>query len=256
MAATPAEEPVRQSDFIFNGTVEEVHATTLTALEATDRTAVVRVDEVIRAPAAFTGLTGQLVTVQLREPGGVEAGERAAFFATGLLFGDGIAVEEIERRPAEPGAAALAGEVSDVLARAEDSQILARANAADLVVEGRVADVRPSPAAATADPISPAPPSEHDPQWMEAVLDVRNVLKGEAPTDPTIVLFAASIDVMWFDAPKFHAGQRGVWFLRKDEVPTAAVAQFPSVYTALTPTDFQPSERAERIHDLLRRSGS
>ena len=45
MTATPLEESVRQSDFIFNGTVQQLGGTTLATLEATDRTAIVRVDE-------------------------------------------------------------------------------------------------------------------------------------------------------------------------------------------------------------------
>ena len=66
-----------------------------------------------------------------------------------------------------------------------------------------------------------------------------------------IVLFPSSIDVMWVNAPKFHAGQEGMWFLRSEQVPRAATEVFPSVYTVLDPTDFQPRENAERVRSLL-----
>jgi len=66
-----------------------------------------------------------------------------------------------------------------------------------------------------------------------------------------VVLFPASIDVMWADAPKFQAGQEGVWLLRTERVPAAATELFPSVYTALDPKDFQPRDRVERVQRLL-----
>jgi len=261
MSTPPLVEPVSRSDVVFNGTVEETGATTTAAVEATDSTAVVRVDELVRAPSAFDGLVGQRITVLLRAPGSVQEGERATFFVNAAVFADSVAVQEVDHSPAT-AAAELAPQVSDVIDRLRDGDIRARIATADVVVTGRVAQVRtPERAAAAAVPGMPGPVSEHDPKWMEAVLDVESVLSGSTPEPPVVVLFPASIDVMWVNAPKFHAGQEATWLLHTDQVPEAApvpesvAAVFPAVYTALEPGDVLPKEQADRLRGLIEELG-
>jgi hypothetical protein len=124
------------------------------------------------------------------------------------------------------------------------------------VVTARVAQVRAVPEQlAAAVRGMPGPVSEHDPMWMEAVLDVESVLKGTTPPAPVVVVFPASIDVMWVNAPKFHAGQEATLMLHTDQVPAAQVpetlaATFPSVYTALEPGDVLPKEQSGRLRSL------
>jgi hypothetical protein len=260
MSTPQLDDPVRQSDVVFNGTVEETAATTMGAVEATDSTAVVRVDELVRAPSAFEGLVGQRITVLLRSPGSVEAGQQATFFVNAALFGESVAVQEVDHTTAT-AAAELAPQVTEVIDRLRDSEVRDRIAGADVVVTGRVAQVRAAPEQiAAAMRGMPGPVSEHDPRWMEAVLDVDSVLKGAMPEAPTIVVFPASIDVMWVDAPKFHAGQEATWLLHTDQVPAAQVpgtvaATFPSVFTALEPGDVLPKEQTERLRGLIQDLG-
>jgi hypothetical protein len=258
MSTPSLEEPVSRSDVVFNGTVEETGATTMAAVEASDSTAAVRVDELVRAPSAFEGLVGQRITVLLRAPGSVQAGERATFFVNAAVFGESVAVEEVDHTSAT-AAAELAPQVSDVIDRLRESDLRARIASADVVVTGRVAHVRPAPeATAAAVPGMPGPVivTEHAPIWTEAVLDVESVLKGPVPQPPVVVLFPASIDVMWVNAPKFHAGQEATLILHTDQVPEAQVpasvaATFPSVYTALEPGDVLPKEQADDLRGLI-----
>jgi hypothetical protein len=176
--------------------------------------------------------------------------------------------------------------VKHVWALAQDAprlQFQAQAAAADRVVAGTVIDVvrapdvplsggaeeegERAPAGAPAVAGAPRPPGaanelafrEHDPDWHLAIIQV-------GPTDPTTkpervgVLFPASPDILWQDAPKFSppvAGKpvTGLWSLKK--VPDregvagglAAAAAIPNrmpIYTALDPHDFYPltSEQA------------
>jgi hypothetical protein len=249
-------EPVRRSDVVFNGTVEETGATTMPAVAATDSTAVVRVDELVRAPSAFDGLVGQRITVLLRAPGSVQVGEQATFFVNAAVFGESVAVEEVDHTSVT-AAAELAPQVTDVVDRLREDEVRARIGSADVVVTGRVAQVRAVPEQlAGAVPGMPGPVSEHDPKWMEAVLDVESVLKGTTPPAPVVVMFPASIDAMWVNAPKFHAGQEATLMLHTDQVPgpqvPATVADtFPSVYTALEPGDVLPKEQSERLRGLI-----
>jgi hypothetical protein len=258
--STPLIEPVSQSDVVFTGTVEETGATTTAAVEATESTAVVRVDELVRAPSAFDGLVGQRITVLLRAPGSVQPGERATWFVNAAVFGDSVAVQEVDHNPAT-AAAELAAQVTDAVDRLRESEIRARVASADVVVTGRVAQVRTPEQVATAAPGMPGPVSEHDPMWREAVLDVESVLTGPTPQPPVVVLFPASIDVMWVNAPKFHAGQEATLILHTDQVPEAAplpatvAAVFPSVYTALEPGDVLPKDQAAQLRGLIEETG-
>jgi hypothetical protein len=253
-------EPVSRSDVVFNGTVEATEATTMAAVDATDSTAVVRVDELVRAPSAFDGLVGQRITVLLRAPGSVQVGEQATFFVNAAVFGESVAVQEVDHTPMTP-AAELAPQVTDVMDRLREDEVRARIESADVVVTARVAQVRAVPEQlAAAVRGMPGPVSEHDPEWTEAVLDVESVLKGTAPPAPLVVIFPASTDVMWVNAPKFHAGQEATLMLHTDQVPATQVpatvaATFASVYTALETGDVLPKEQSERLRSLIGDSG-
>jgi len=256
MSTPQLDDPVREADVVFNGTVEEMAATTMDALDASDSTAVVRVDELVRAPAAFDGLVGQRITVLLRSAGSMQAGEQATFFVNAALFGESVAVVEVGHRTAT-AAAELAPQVAEVIDRLRDSEVRDRIAGADVVVTGRVAQVRAAPEQAVAAMQGmPGPMSEHDPRWMEAVLDVDSVLKGTTPQAPVVLMFPASIDVMWVNVPKFHAGQEATWLLHTDQVvPEVAAAAFPSIYTALDPRDVLPKEQTERLRGVIQDLG-
>lgn len=255
MSSPPLVEPVSKSDVVLNGTVEETEATTMASVDATDSTAVVRVDEMVSAPSTFEGLVGQRITVLLRAPGSVHVGEQATFFVNAAVFGESVAVEEVHHT-SMTAAADLAPQVTDVMNRIREDELRARIASADVVVTGRVAQVRAVPEQlAAAVPGMPGPVSEHDPKWMEAVLDVDSVLKGTTPPAPVVVMFPASIDVMWVNAPKLHAGQEATLMLHTSQVaptqvPATVAATFPSVYTVLAPGDVLPKEQSERLRSL------
>jgi hypothetical protein len=83
--------------------------------------------------------------------------------------------------------------------------------------------------------------SEHNPQWQVATIRVRETLKG-SPASTVDVWFPASRDVMWVDAPRFAAGQEGIWILQSG--PLAGRL------TALGRWDFQPAAELPRLRRL------
>src|SRR2546428_12129329 len=85
---------VKQSDIIFIGTVTQVGAVAVPEVPASDRTIVVRVDQVLEKPAAVALSTGDSVTVQAARPGSLKPGTQATFYTTGWMFGRGVAVRE------------------------------------------------------------------------------------------------------------------------------------------------------------------
>ena len=79
------------------------------------------------------------------------------------------------------------------------------------------------------------------------------------------MLFPASTDVMWYNAPKFKPGQQGHFILHKTKIDAppsirragkksaaARKATKPSeTYVALDPLDFQPYSEQEGIKTII-----
>src|SRR5829696_3003755 len=95
---------VATSGFAFAGTVEARGVAAEAGLAADDRTLVVRVEQVLHAPAGFMVPTGSTVIVQTSaDLPPLDPGERATFFANGLAYGDQLAVAEVGRLSADAG---------------------------------------------------------------------------------------------------------------------------------------------------------
>ena len=256
MNADPFHVAARAADLVFRGTVEQVTASTEAAVPPDDTTAVVRVQQVLHAPDVFAGLAGQKVTVRLRQPGSLTVGQEAVFFAEGLLFGDTLVVAEIDHHPVEDSPEALVARVQDARSTQNDSELRERVNRADVIVHGRVADVRaPATGRLATEPTPGRPISEHDPHWMEAVVTVERALKGELAGDEAVVIFPASPDVAWVDAPKLRPGQEGVFLLhRQDRAPQLAALARADAYVAPSVRDVLAVDQVERLENLV--SGS
>lgn len=213
-------ELTRSADFVFRGTVQTAGATNLSIVEPDARTAVVRVEEVLKAGGTIEDYTGRNVTVFLSQD--LTAGEQRVFFTNVRLIGESLGVEELERPAGR--AADLAVQVRGAHGELVRDELAARLAAADLVIAGRVLSTRP---AATAPELAEEgeEASEHDPQWREAVLEISSVLKGNAAGKTVTFLYPGSVDVMWAFVPKAKAGQEGTWLLHR-HTPEKGAAVF------------------------------
>ena len=270
-------DPTERARFVFKGTVRRLKASTVRDVPATSQTAVVRVEDIVHAPEALSDHLGQDITVLVPRAGALKVGQEAVFYATGGIFGDGVAVLCADHRPAERVPAAMvaaAARVSPVHQLA-NRDARARFQQADLVVSGTVVGVtlptrpgRRRAGAAAMAPVSATPGvmpvvSEHDPVMHDAEVEVAAVHKGRHRGGTVSVRFPASSDVKWYRAPKFHVGQEGFFLLHKGEhaktapgvVGAAAVAvasDVPAVaYTALHPADFESFDAPGGIRDLV-----
>jgi hypothetical protein len=247
-----------QARFVFQGTVKKVRATTLKSVPATARTIVVRVDRVIQSPETLSGYAGHDVTVNLAAGERVRPGQALIFHTTGWIFGDSLAVQSLGHEEATtPKVAAAAAHPDDPVRSLHARDAMTQAASADLIVTGRVSSVR-VPAAevqarAKASGGTTERISEHAPIWQEAVINVDETHKGRERRKQVVVRFPSSTDVRWYHAPKFQAGQEGVFLLHKQQIPatrTKAASATPlkaEEYTALHPGDFQPLERLPQI---------
>ena len=240
MPGADLKELVGLSSFSFVGTVEQAGASASASLAADDRTAIVRVDEVLHAPEAFARTAGTRVTLRLApgEPA-LAKGDRAAFFANGLAYGETIALEEVGRHPVPAfgamGAGGISSGVSDAALELADAEVDARVVAAAAVVAGRVV------ALAKAEPGKHG--GEHDADWWKATISVDVIVRGAVAGDTVDVLYANSKDVRWHQAPKPRASQQGVWLLQAARPELKKLAP----YMIIDPLDYQPPEQLARI---------
>jgi len=245
-AAESFEESATPWQFVFKGRVIKIHAATLPQIRPTARTIIVKVDEVVQEPPSILGdYKGKEVTVQLSRPGAVRAGEQFVFFTTSWMYGNGIALRELDRRQPDAHISITRGQVAETQAKHTENRLQNRLNDAELVVSGRVSTVKPAP-----DDIRRHFISEHDPHWWEAVIEIDSVLKGQINERSVVVLFPSSRDVMWERAPKFREGQEGTWILRKEAIQGTTPPQ--EYFTAVHALDFHSPEHIERIKRLIR----
>jgi hypothetical protein len=240
----PLDEVLREAPLVFRGRVESEHASSTASYPASDKTAVVEVQEVIRAPEALAQLAGLKVTVVLVTPGEPAVGDTAVFFTATLVVADSLVVQEVDHEPVVEGAVPVEG-LADALVKSANEPVQARLEQADAVVLGTVTKVEPSTVA------DPPTLREHDPHWWDAEVHVEQVLKGDLKSDTVTVLYPSSLDIAWYDAPKYHEGQRGIFALHSDETTRAAAAERGEVYVTLDPNDFQDAEDEGRVRSLL-----
>ena len=144
---------------------------------------------------------------------------------------------------------------------AEAKKLESHVAQADAIVAGRVTATKP-----VARQEGQPPPSEHDPEWWEATIQVQGVEKGQAPADGVqTVYYPHSRDIRWFAVPKLDPGKEGVFLLHARLQPPAGAeakakgeAREPDGMDIkglkiLHPEDVQPAATREQIRAMLRR---
>jgi hypothetical protein len=257
------EELAQDAKFVFQGTVRKLRASNVEGVPGDARTAIVRVDQLIHATETLVDYAGRDITVRLEHEHPLRAGQSYIFYANGWVFAETIAVQCVKCDDATAAsAAALALHPDDPPRSLAAREAITQAEKADLIVSGRVAAVRlPQPEVRARTQLDRGqtrePLSEHAPLWREAVIAIDAVHKGTHAGSEVVVRFPASRDVRWHKAPKFEAGQEGVFLLHK---PPAAVTRGmpeelgPAEYTALHESDVQPLDRLAAIELAARGS--
>jgi len=237
-ARTNTERLAAQSNFIFQGTVQRLDDSTEGQVPASPSTAVVRVEKLIQGADIASNVTGKEITVMLLKPRSVTVGRSVLFFSNVAVVGKSVAVKEVGHVDATRGSGQPAQAVDYAASKAQRA-LQQRVAGADLVVTGTVASVR------AAERKTALPPSEHDPEWTEAIVTVQSTEKGSAP-QRVVVWFPASDDIGWFRAPKLKEGQAAVFLLRR------ARERGLQGFTALDPLDVQPAAERDRVRRMIR----
>jgi hypothetical protein len=123
---------VRQSVFIFRGTVKKLNADTYNAKQSGSIivvSAVVSVDEALQAPAAFVHYRGRTITLRLKQSNSVKMGQQSIFFTNviPLLPGArGFAIIEVGRMGAPASSDTLRQQIAAAKQRLADEELQQR----------------------------------------------------------------------------------------------------------------------------------
>lgn len=269
MRAKSGKKVAPDAVFVFKGTIKQPKASNVKQAPASDRTAIVTVNQVIDAPANLAAYEGQDITVELSNARKVRVGQKKIFYATSWLYAETIAVRSLRE---EADASEAMTHHLDATVQRDQRETRAHFDDADLVISGRVEAVRlPSVGVtgkkkATARDESSTRVSEHDPKWREAIIDVEQVHKGSLSKGRVIVRFPSSTDVAWRQAPKFEAGQQGYFVLHKENRSAArrpsaskksgqdssgSVTASVDTYLVCDPHDFQRYNEIGGIKSLI-----
>ena len=237
-------ELVRGSGFIFVGTVKAIGEAT-PDVPRQPNTAVVSVDRVVEALPPVTDLKVREVTVRLRDPRAMKAGQSATFFTYVYSAGESLGLEEVGTLPA-PAAKELSGRVREARQELADEALSKRLATAQLVILGTIEP------AADSQTDKREPVSEHDPMWRAMQVRAESFEKGVKTNEPPVVYVATSTDVMWRLAPKPKPGESGIFLLQ----PSPGPDHWSGVkgLFLVDPLDALPRSELERVRRLLKAS--
>jgi hypothetical protein len=234
---------VREAGFIFAGRLLPHHPGEAPPVPAgTGETVAIHVDDVLRSTDALRDLAGRQTFMLTKEAASLRSADGSIFFVQVLSLGQQLLLRELGR--AELTAETLR-HVEQAIREEDERPLRERVAAAELIVVGEVVDRRILER-------SFPPPSEHYPDWGIARVAVSAVLKGHKPRGEVEVLFAASLDRMWFHAPKLHRDTRGILLLFRIDQGERPPREIPhNAWQALDPLDLHPVERREAIERLI-----
>lgn len=255
-----AQSLAERSAIVVRGKVLKTNASDEPLVAASSRTAVISVQQMY-AGVEFAGdQRGRIATVILSRPESVKVGEEALFFGNPRFVGRSLTIAdegEISLRAAAPST--LTALERGAQAR-KDRPVLDRLAAGGLVFLGSVESVRPLDSEADQSKRSPALRSEHDPEWQVATVRVVTPLRGGEAGQVVTVVFSASRDIAWFNAPKLKPAQDAVFIAHALDKQHAALygasglAAFldkPSTYLVTEPSDVLPPTDDARVRGLL-----
>lgn len=231
-------ELVRRSGLIFVGTVKVVGDATPTIVRSTN-TAIVDVERVIDGESQFGNIAGKQVTVRLRDPRRMRAGQRAVFYTYVQTAGATLGLVEVGSEPAGPEAAEKS-RVAEARQAIADQALTRRLATAQIVVVGIAGKGQPTPEARERK-------SEHDPMWWRVPIKIESILKGRAPNGSLSALYASSDDMVWERAPKPKAGEEGIFLLQPDSEKRFEITGL----FLIDPLDVQPKTELDRVRRLL-----
>jgi hypothetical protein len=239
---------IEKSGFIFQGKVvprRAPHAQEQHKIEGV--LTYVLIEEVLYGTEVTRGLVHKEAILVRSQGHAPPEGAVRLFFSEVASLGDPILLRWIAED--EPAQATLR-DFRAALEEFERRPLLRRVEAADLIITGAVRETEPP---RKRDPRM----SEHDPLWALAKVVVHSVLKGPKTVKEEVdVLFASSIDIAWYKAPKLREGMSGILLLHraKTKDPKEGLPAIEGVVYLITdPLDYLPIDQLPAVQRALGR---
>src|SRR5579872_1899215 len=245
---TSREEMLAHSSIIFTGKVAKLAAVSLPVIRAAENTVVVTVESVLVKPAALSLKPGDIITVEVKDASKFGIGTRATFFTIGVIFGEGLAVQELgsEIQKEQAASADNMQAARAMQEEKENAELRKRMQGAELIFAGKVISVHPDPIASPDNRAF----SEHDPMWQDAVVLIQSAVKGVTAGQQIVLRFPASLDIMWSGYPKLKEGQEAIFLLQPDRISgkPIAVLNDKQVPAYIAPTARHVLKKEEEKH--------
>lgn len=243
-----------RSAIVVRGKVLKINASDEPMAAASPGTVVISVEQMYAGKEIAGDLRDRTATVILKRPGSVKAGEELLFFGNPRFLGRSLTIADEGELSAEKGAPAMLSDSEASAQARKDTAVRERVATAKIVFRGTVDSVHPLETQG-AERIS-----EHDPEWQVANVKIATALRGGQAGEVVVVLFPASRDIMWFNAPKLKEGQDAVFLAHPFEKQDARLSRNPSlealrqkqpVYFVTEPFDVLPPSYEDHLRELL-----
>lgn len=249
MKCTPSENNtdnvrnvIGRSNFIFSGTIVKMNSSNIDVM-IEGPSAIVMVNEVIDAVSPYDQMKGKEITVLLASDKNREAGDKEVFYTMGWYYGKTLGVKEIPNNLKEIIKTGYRERIAQERLNIQNDSLRAELKRAKLVVQGIVIET------SLKDERYPPFETEHDPAFRKAVIEIKEVIKGDLTEKRIDVYYSSSDDVMWSNSPKLMKDQEGIFLLQVNQAPPLFKMKG---YTTLDKRDVQPNENLTRIQELLK----
>lgn len=234
---------INRSNFIFSGTIIRMNASNI-EIVPNGPTAIVRVDEVLDAVSPYEQMKGREITVLLTSAGNKKAGDRKVFFTSGWYYGKTLGVKETPNSlVVRDGSDELKKRIISERVNIRNDALREELKKAVLVVRGVVVEANID----IEEP--PGIESEHDPEFRKAVIEIKEVLKGQTTERRVEVFYSSSDDVMWYSSPKLAKGQEAIFLLQTRQAP--AIYRITG-FTVLDKRDVLSIDNESNVRNLLK----
>jgi hypothetical protein len=236
-----------EAPFVLQCTVKKINASNINTVTPDETTAIVRVDEVFKAPNILGKLKGKLITAKLTK-GIAKAEQQLIIMARPWQYSSSIAVVEIDRLTSKVQKDDFQQQLIDADLNLLDRQLESRISSAAIIVSGKVMAVEKL---RSADVFKL---QDEGKGWYEATILVKSLEKGKLGKTPDVkVRFRGTESERWYATPKFHEGQEGVWLLHESvEKGQRRGRKTESYLTAPDPLDFHLLNQLSRIRAFIK----
>lgn len=249
-----------RSAIVVEGKVLRANASLESNQPASPLTVVITITRMYSGEEIAGDQKGRTATVILSRPRPtMKTGTEAIFFGNPRFVGKSLTIASEGELPIA-SARSASSDLNVGLQSRRDRPLRERIEAASSVFEGRVESERALSAPADQPGRLREPPSEHDPEWHVAAVRVVTALKGSERGALVNVIFPASRDIMWFNAPKLMVGQELVFITHKPSAEDTRLMRAPGVAEFLErqpaevvsePFDTVPASDVPRVRNVL-----